>query len=122
MKGIKIFAVVTAVSWITVILLSFIGNVAEKSGLIPDAAARGGFVVLVKIIFFTLFLITAFSIAPLLVRAFIILAKHIMPETHFLKKLEIYEFYAVCAIWLIWLTGLAIALPVVIAECFFCSE
>ena len=111
----------TAVSWISIIVLGIVGNIVEQSGLFPNLKENAGFVLSIKIIFFTLFLITAFSIAPLLIRLFIILAKRLIPENYVLKKMETYEFHLACGIWLVWLTGLIIVLPVMIAECFFCS-
>jgi hypothetical protein len=120
MKDIKNFALLTGICWFSIILLSFVGNIVEKSGLIPNLAANSSLVIGIKIVFFTLFLTAAFSSVPLFVRLFIILASAGTPD-NFLKKLKVYEFRAVCVIWAVWLAGLAMALPAMIAACFFCS-
>lgn len=103
---------------VILIVSAIIGNILESSGtfgrLSPNAVCA------VKIFYFTLFCILAFSIIPLVLSYFISMQIKIGNADVFLIKwLQVHEKGVVFGFWAFYIIGLCIALPAVLKAGFF---
>ena len=100
-----------------IILMAIAGNALQASGLIKNPAALQ---TPAKIIFFTVFLAFAFSLVPTMIKFFLAGQASIgNAQKAPIRFIEAHQVGLIWCFWLLWVAGLAVALPTMIRTGFF---
>src|SRR5438105_14070638 len=100
-----------------IILMAITGNAIQASGLIKNPAVLQ---TPAKIVFFTAFIVFAFSLIPTMVKFF--LAGHASIGNACkgpIRFIEVHQVGVIWGFWLLWFAGLTVALPAMIRTGFF---
>ncbi len=117
MFSLRTHALISGGLFALIIGMAIIGNALQASGVIkhPEALQTP-----MKIIFFTLFIVFAFSLVPTMVKAFIAGQGTIgNADKGLIKLIERHQIAVIFGIWGIWILGSAVALPTMIRSGFF---
>lgn len=111
--NIKLFLVVFLVTLSVTLVSAIIGNILEANGTIGNLGPRG--IMTVKVFFLSLFCLLVFSLLPLILHFFLVSQARIGNADLFvIKWLQSHEKEVIYGVWLFFLVGLCIAVPVAI--------
>ena len=117
MFSLRTHALISGGLFALIIAMAIVGNAIQASGIVkhPEALQTP-----MKIIFFTLFIVFAFSLIPTMVKAFIAGQGAIgNADKGPIKLIERHQLAVIYGIWGIWILGFAMALPTMIRSGFF---
>ena len=117
MFSLRAHALISGSLFALIIAMAIVGNAIQASGVIkhPEALQTP-----MKIIFFTLFIVFAFSLIPTMVKAFVAGQGAIgNADKGPIKLIERHQLAVIYGIWGIWILGFAVALPTMIRSGFF---
>lgn len=117
MFSLRTHALISGGLFALILVLGWGGAALQASGVIehPEALQTP-----MKIIFFTIFIVFAFSLIPTMVKAFIAGQGAIgNAEKGPIKLIERHQLAVIYGIWGIWILGFAVALPTMIRSGFF---
>jgi len=110
-------AMVSGGLFVLILAMAWGGNALEASGIIKDPQR---WQTPMQILFFSLFILFAFSLVPTMVRAFVAGQRAIgngeKPLIGFFAR---HQLAIVCTIWGLWIAGFVVALPTMIRSGFF---
>jgi len=117
MFSLRTHALISGALLAFIILMAIAGDALQASGLIKNPAALQN---PAKILFFTAFLAFAFSLIPTMVKFFLAGQASIgNAEKGPIRFIEAHQVGVIWGFWLLWVAGLAVALPTMIRTGFF---
>jgi hypothetical protein len=103
-----------------IILMAIVGNALQASATIKDP---GALQTPARIVFFTAFLAFAFSLIPTMVKAFVAGQAAIgNAEKVPIRFIEAHQAGVIWGFWILWIAGIAVALPTMIHTGFFTDQ
>jgi hypothetical protein len=117
MYTLRTHALISGGLFALIIVMAIVGNALQASGVVkhPEALQTP-----MRLIFFTVFIVFAFSLIPTMVKAFIAGQGAIgNADKGPIKLIERHQLAVIYGIWGIWILGFAVALPTMIRTGFF---
>jgi len=117
MFSLRTHALITGGLFALIIAMAIVGNALQASGIVkhPEALQTP-----MRIVFFTIFIVFAFSLVPTLVKVFVAGQGAIgNADKGFIQLIARHQVGVIFAIWVIWIMGIAVALPAMINSGFF---
>jgi hypothetical protein len=117
MFSLRTHALISGGLFALIIAMAIVGNAIQASGIVkhPEALQTP-----MKIIFFTIFIVFAFSLIPTMVKAFVAGQGAIgNADKGPIRLIERHQLAVIFGIWGIWILGFAVALPTMIRTGFF---
>ena len=117
MFSLRTHALITGGLFALIIAMAIVGNALQASGIVkhPEALQTP-----MRIVFFTIFIVFAFSLVPTLVKVFVAGQGAIgNADKGFIQLIARHQVGVIFAIWGIWILGIAVALPTMISSGFF---
>jgi hypothetical protein len=117
MFSLRTHALISGGLFALIIAMAIVGNAIQASGVVkhPEALQTP-----MKIIFFTIFIVFAFSLIPTMIKAFVAGQGAIgNADKGPIKLIERHQIAVIYGIWGIWILGFAVALPTMIRTGFF---
>jgi hypothetical protein len=117
MFSLRTHALISGGLFALIIAMAIVGNALQASGIVkhPEALQTP-----MRIVFFTIFIVFAFSLVPTLVKVFVAGQGAIgNTDKGFIQLIARHQVGVILAIWGIWILGIAVALPTMISSGFF---
>ncbi len=114
----KISIIIFVSALVVLIVSAIVGNILESNGTLKTLSPKG--IVAVKIFYFAVFCVLAFSLVPIVLKYFISGQIKIGNEESFLIQwLQTHEKGVVYGFWALCVIGLSMAVPAAIKDGFF---
>jgi hypothetical protein len=117
MFSLRTHALITGGLFALIVAMAIVGNALQASGIVthPEALQTP-----MRIVFFSIFIVFAFSLVPTLVKLFVAGQGGIgNADKGFIQLIARHQVGVIVAIWGIWILGIAVALPTMIGGGFF---